>query len=180
MSDEKIIELLKVNKTDRAFSKLYIDFPKVKKMILSKGGTKDDAQDIFQEALIILYNKVNQGDFKLTSKIGTYLYSVSRFLWKDQLIKNNKTVDSDFSNDQLIETNKEELEEIIKKEEKLKVIEQVLKEISQKCQDIFELFYFKKLSMKDIAIKMKYTSERVARTQKYKCVEQAKKKIIIE
>lgn len=180
MSDEKIIELLKVNKTDRAFSKLYIDFPKVKKMILSKGGTKDDAQDIFQEALIILYNKVNQGDFKLTSKIGTYLYSVSRFLWKDQLIKNNKTVDSDFSNDQLIETNKEELEEIIKKEEKLQVIEQVLKEISQKCQEIFELFYFKKLSMKDIAIKMKYTSERVARTQKYKCVEQAKKKIIIE
>lgn len=180
MSDEKIIELLKVNKTDRAFSKLYIDFPKVKKMILSKGGTKDDAQDIFQEALIFLYNKVNQGDFKLTSKIGTYLYSVSRFLWKDQLIKNNKTVDSDFSNDQLIETNKEELEEIIKKEEKLKVIEQVLKEISQKCQEIFELFYFKKLSMKDIAIKMKYTSERVARTQKYKCVEQAKKKIIIE
>lgn len=180
MSDEKIIELLKVNKTDRAFSKLYIDFPKVKKMILSKGGTKDDAQDIFQEALIFLYNKVNQGDFKLTSKIGTYLYSVSRFLWKDQLIKNNKTVDSDFSNDQLIETNKEELEEIIKKEEKLKVIEQVLKEISQKCQEIFELFYFKKLSMKDIAIKMKYTSERVARTQKYKCVEQAKKKIVIQ
>lgn len=179
MSDEKIIELLKVNKTDRAFSKLYTDFPKVKKMILSKGGTKDDAEDIFQEALIILYNKVNQGDFKLTSKIGTYLYSVSRFLWKDQLIKNNKTVDSDFSNDQLIETNKEELEEIIKKEEKLQVIEQVLKEISQKCQEIFELFYFKKLSMKDIAIKMKYTSERVARTQKYKCVEQAKKKIII-
>lgn len=180
MSDEKIIELLKVNKTDRAFSKLYTDFPKVKKMILSKGGTKDDAEDIFQEALIILYNKVNQGDFKLTSKIGTYLYSVSRFLWKDQLIKNNKTVDSDFSNDQLIETNKEELEEIIKKEEKLQVIEQVLKEISQKCQEIFELFYFKKLSMKDIAIKMKYTSERVARTQKYKCVEQAKKKIVIQ
>ena len=84
MSDEKIIELLKVNKTDKAFYKLYADFPKVKKMILAKGGTKDDAQDIFQEALIILYKKVNESEFKLTSKIGTYVYSVSRFLWKDQ------------------------------------------------------------------------------------------------
>ena len=178
MSDDKIIELLKVNKTDKAFYKLYADFPKVKKMILAKGGTKDDAQDIFQEALIILYKKVNESEFKLTSKISTYLYSVSRFLWKDQQAESNKHNQSELP-DSLTTNEQNELELILQKEEKLKAISAVLNEISAKCQQILELFYFKKLSMKAIAQQMNYTSERVARTQKYKCIEQAKKKVVV-
>lgn len=178
MADEKIIELLRANKTDKAFYKLYADFPKVQKMILAKGGTKDDAQDIFQEALIIFYKKVTETDFKLTAKIGTYLYSVSRFLWKDQSAKHLNNKDSDLP-EMLTSHEQEELEQMLVKESKLKSIEKVLETISKKCQEIFEMFYFKKLSMKEIAEKMKYTSEQIARTQKYKCIEQAKSKITL-
>lgn len=176
MTDEKIIELLKSNKTDKAFYKLYKDYPKVQKLILTKGGTKQDAQDIFQEALIVFYRKVTETDFKLTSKIGTYLYSVCRFLWKDELLKRKSSTQISFD----IKNNEaEELEQLYSKEKQLVAIEKVLETISEKCQQIFQLFYFKKLSMKEIAKVMGYTSERIARTQKYKCVEQAKKKIVL-
>ena len=87
MDDKIIIELLKSGKQDKAFLKLYKNYPKVEKLILSKGGSKEDAKDVFQEALIIFYEKVCNTEFKLTSAIGTYLYSVCRFLWKDELIK---------------------------------------------------------------------------------------------
>ena len=178
MTDEKIIELLQANKTDKAFYKLYTDYPKIEKMILAKGGTKTDAQDIFQEALIVFYRKVTETDFKLTAKIGTYLYSVSRFLWKDESTKNKKKNDTELpetlSRDEL-----EEMELLIEKENKLKAVDEVLKTISKKCQEIFQLFYFKNFSMKEIATKMNYTSERIARTQKYKCMEQAKNKVVI-
>jgi RNA polymerase sigma factor (sigma-70 family) len=178
MTDEKIIELLKANKTDKAFYKLYADFPKIQKMILRKGGSKNDAQDIFQEALIVFYRKVTETDFKLTSKIGTYLYSVSRFLWKDEMAKNKKRNYKELP-ESLSENELQELEELAEKETKLKAVEAVLQTISKKCKEIFELFYFKSCSMKEIAAKMNYTSERIARTQKYKCMEQAKKKIVV-
>ena len=66
MNDQKLIELLQADKTDKAFYKLYSGYPKVEKLVLSKGGNKEDAQDVFQEALIVLYRKVNTTDFKLT------------------------------------------------------------------------------------------------------------------
>lgn len=178
MTDEKIIELLKANKTDKAFYKLYADFPKIQKMILAKGGTKTDAQDIFQEALIVFYRKVTETDFKLTAKIGTYLYSVSRFLWKDEMAKNKKKNYTEIP-ETLSQNELQEMEMLIEKENKLKAIEDVLQTISKKCQEIFQLFYFKNFSMKEIAKKMSYTSERIARTQKYKCMEQAKSKVVI-
>lgn len=178
MTDEKIIELLKANKTDKAFYKLYADFPKIQKMILAKGGTKTDAQDIFQEALIVFYRKVTETDFKLTAKIGTYLYSVSRFLWKDEMAKNKKKNYTEIP-ETLSQNELQEMEMLIEKENKLKAIEDVLQTISKKCQEIFQLFYFKNFSMKEIAKKMSYTSERIARTQKYKCMEQAKIKVVI-
>lgn len=173
MNNQKAIELLRSSKSERVFAELYKGFPKIKKLIASKGGTKTDAEDIFQEALIIFYKKAQNKSFTLTAKPETYVYSVCRFLWKD--IQRKKGVTVEVEADSLI--NHDGLEEVIEKEEKLKRVEAVLDKISKKCQEIFELFYFKKKSMKEIAKKMQYTSERVARTQKYKCVEQAKAKI---
>ena len=178
MNDQKLIEFLREDKTDKAFYQLYSGYPKVEKLILSKGGTKNDAQDVFQEALIVLYKKLKTTDFQLTSKLSTYLYSVSRFLWKDQLIKSNRMKSADFKLD-LLEDELNELEQLKENELKLKQVEQILTTISAKCQEILQMFYYKSFSMKEIAKKMGYTSERIARTQKYKCMEKAKNQITL-
>ena len=57
-------------------------------MIHSNGGRPQDAEDVFQEALIILVGKIRKSDFKLTAKLSTYLFSVCRFLWKDKRKEN--------------------------------------------------------------------------------------------
>src|ERR1700756_864038 len=124
MSDDKIIELIRKGDTDKAFLTLYKHFPMMRKMILSKGGKKEDAEDIYQEALIILYRKVNEPQFKLSSKISTYLYSICRFLWKDELKKRNKMPAAGF--DENIDTNEEEgIAETVEKENKIKIAEKV-------------------------------------------------------
>ena len=83
MNNQKILELLKAGQREKAFSKLYKLYPKIEALVLSKGGNKQDASDVFQEALIILNRNLEKSDFKLTSSFYTYLYSVSRFIWKD-------------------------------------------------------------------------------------------------
>lgn len=173
MDDIKIIKLLKSGKEDKAFLKLYKNYHQVEKLVLSKGGSREDAKDVFQEALIIFYEKVNKTDFKLTSTIATYIYSVSRFVWKDQLVKKNgnKTTDLSFEF-----TSEEELEfqGAIEREEKFKQLEMVLTKIGDKCLQLLKLFYYDGLKMKDIATKVGLKSEKVAKNQKYKCLERAK------
>lgn len=176
MDDIKIIELLKSGKEDIAFLKLYKNYPPIEKLVLSKGGSKEDAKDVFQDALIIFYEKVVGTEFKLTSAISTYVYSVSRFIWKDRLIKikGNKIIGESIdvaSDDEL------ELQNAIEKEKKLKKVERVLTQIGDKCLQLLKLFYYEGLSMKKIATKLGFKSENVAKNQKYKCLERAKLKV---
>ena len=53
----------------------------VQSLIINNNGTADDAKDIFQEAMIVLYEKARSGTFELSCQIKTYVYSVSRRLW---------------------------------------------------------------------------------------------------
>lgn len=176
MEDQKIIELLRLKKQDVVFIRLYKNYPMVEKFILSKGGNKEDAKDIFQDALIIFYKKISQTDFKLTSSISTYLYSVCRFLWKDKLIKKNKMSSQEIADDFSIDFEKE-MNAILEKEAKFIQVEGVLQELGEKCLQVLSLFYYNGLSLKIIAQKMGLQSEAAAKTQKYKCLEQAKFKI---
>lgn len=175
MTDQQIIVLLREKQTDKAFVRLYRDFPKVEKLILTKGGSKDDAKDIFQEALIILYRKAQDAQFELTASLGTYLYSVSRFLWKDELKKRNRTetvelgdVSSDLQKD---------IREANEKESRLKLAETALSSIGERCFELLQKFYFHALSMSQIATEMHLSSENVAKNQKYKCLERARIKL---
>ena len=115
-------------------------------------------------------------EFKLTSAIGTYLYSVSRFLWKDELIKRKgKTavnVDFEFTSEE-----ESEFQLAIEREAKFKQIESILTQIGDKCLQLLKLFYYDGLKMKEIASKVGLKSEKIAKNQKYKCLERAKLKV---
>jgi RNA polymerase sigma factor (sigma-70 family) len=70
-----------------------------------------------------------------------------------------------------------DLERILEKEEKLKLAASVVSDLGAKCQEILKLFYYRSLKMKEIAEKLGFRSEKIARNQKYKCLERAKLKL---
>jgi RNA polymerase sigma factor (sigma-70 family) len=176
MTDQQLIEALKGQKQEKAFLKLYAHYPKVEKLVREFGGTRDDAKDVYQEGLIILYNKVTAADFKLTSQLGTYLYSVCRFVWMDHLRKKGKRQEQKL-NEELGVAFTDEMEETLEKESRLQRIEDTLSLVGEKCRKLLQLFYYRGKSMKEVMKMLGYASEDTAKTQKYKCLEQAKRKI---
>ena len=171
MKDNQILEFMKSNNLSKASEKLYAYFPVVKKLVLKNSGTKQDAEDIYQEALIILFRKIQDNNFILSSSLNTYLYSVCRYLWSDALKKKNKSLSSEkmeiFAADPEIENEyREELD--------YHLAEKAFQMIGEKCKELLLLFYFKKLSFKQIATQLKFASEMVAKNQKYRCLEKAK------
>lgn len=168
MNDIKIMALFKSGDREKAFKALYKLYPRIEKLIVSKGGSKEDANDVFQESLIILHRNLHKSDFQLTSSFYTYLYAVSRFVWKDQ--------QKQFSKQELNNFNQQEAAvfDTVIEEQKYRRAEQAFRELGERCQQLLQRFYIKKMSFKEIAILMQFKSEKIAKNQKYKCLKKAK------
>jgi RNA polymerase sigma factor (sigma-70 family) len=65
-------------------------FPMIEKMVLNSGGISEQAEDIFQDAMIVAYRKIISGKFELRCKFSTYLYAVSKRLWIQEKRKNKR------------------------------------------------------------------------------------------
>lgn len=135
-------------------------------------GSEDDASDIFQEAIIIIYRKIKENDLIFEkSSFKSYLFSVCRLLWLKQLekrrIEKEKLNDSLPYQDDLYD---ESLNEIISKNERYGLYQRHFGELSSDCQKLLQLF-FEKVSLKEIAMVMGYKSEKYAKKRKFKCKE---------
>lgn len=166
-----MIASLRSGNREKPIKALYKEYPKIERLIINNGLSKEIAKEVFNDSLILLIEKVQSPDFLLTSKMTTYLYGINRFLVQNELRKQRKKNEIAWTDGMNIADN--DFGYDIEKEEKLKRLESLLTQISEKCLQLFKLFYFEKKSMSHIAAELGYTSVNSAKTQKYKCIERA-------
>ena len=87
---ESIIELIRSGKQNRVLNTLYHNYPAFKKSFIKAGGKESDSADLFQDALLVLMEKLNDKDFTLHCEINTYLFSICRNLSLIYLRKKRK------------------------------------------------------------------------------------------
>ncbi|HVE60755.1 MAG TPA: sigma-70 family RNA polymerase sigma factor [Chitinophagaceae bacterium] len=146
----------------------------IQALILNNNGTAEDARDIFQEAMIVLFQKVKSGSFELNCQIKTYIYSVSRRLWLKRLQQQNKfNLSNDRPEDVVIV--EEEIEEQEKRNTEFDMMEKAMNNLGEPCKTLLDAFYLKKKTMLEIATAFGYTNAENAKTQKYKCLVRLKK-----
>ncbi|MEO6638195.1 MAG: sigma-70 family RNA polymerase sigma factor [Ginsengibacter sp.] len=150
------------------------NFPPIQAFVLKNNGFADDAKDIFQEAMIVLFEKAKLDSFVLTCQIKTYLYSVSRRLWLKKLQRENRNYPGVEMLLEIVPV-EDEVELHEKNSEDLIIMEKALAKIGEPCKSILEAFYIQKKSMPEIAEAFGYTNADNAKTQKYKCLGRLKK-----
>lgn len=162
---------------EEALESLYDDyFPMISRMVTDNHGSTDDARDLFQEGLIVLYEKARDPEFVLACKLKTYLYAVCRHLWLKQLHQRQKQFLVSANGTEDIPGNLEEdLETHREKEGRFRIMGEALEKLGQPCRSLLEHFYVQQLSMQEIAEKFGYTNPENAKTQKYKCLSRLKK-----
>jgi|SRR5665213_1563616 len=178
MTDEGIISALRDGNQKSVLKELYQYYPVVRQMILKNSGNKHDAEDIYQEALIVFCRKVKENDFKLTSSLKTFLFSISRLQWMNELRKRKSTSTKITSDEkdfpELTETDSEKFSNYLQEEEKYRRAENVLMSLGEKCRKLLQLFYSQNKSFKEIADELDFSNEKVAKNQKYRCMEKAR------
>lgn len=143
----------------------------VEKYVIDNSGSSDDAKDVFQDAMFLLFKKVQDVNFQLTSKLSTFLYGIGRNLWLKKLTK--KKVDlKDYAEE--IKVDELEEEDHLKLE-RTKLMKQCIEKLGEPCKTIIVQFYFFKSSMQEIAELLNYTNANNAKNQKYKCFKRLQK-----
>lgn len=172
LKDEIIIRFLKSDsdaEKTKAFKAIYARFYKmIDNFITSNSGDPSQTKDIFQDCLIILFKKVKTKDFALTSGLGTYIYSICRNLWLKELKLNGRT--SDLTEEiESIPIDHSTIDSIIHDENSL-ILASMLDKLGDNCKRVLLLYYYDKLSMKQIAEKLNFSSEQIAKNNKSKCM----------
>jgi RNA polymerase sigma factor (sigma-70 family) len=145
--------------------------------VVQNGGAEEDAEDIFQDGIIIIYNKINLNQFILTSSFKTYLYSVCRNLWLQKLSKRKAIFDKLTDIEGYIDLPQEMFNETkLEEAEKHKIIQVHFLSLSDDCQKLLRLFA-KNIPLREIALILGFKTEKYAKTRKYLCKEELKKRI---
>jgi RNA polymerase sigma factor (sigma-70 family) len=156
----------------RVLNRIYQDFfPRIANTIRQNSGGEDDARDIFQDALVIIFQKARDPEFKLTSSFYTYLYAVARNLWLKKLRKKDRdwvTIDREMES---IDDGPELIDEEIRREAQYQLYRRKLKELGDQCRELL-LLSLSGMRVADIVAKMGFSSEGYARKRKFKCKEQ--------
>ena len=175
-ADNETLLLKGLAKNDRkAIETIYREnYNMVQAFVLKNSGNIEDAKDIFQESMIVLFERVQSDAFSLNCQIKTYLYSVSRRLWLKKLLHQNRFSTTDEPDGEVVRV-EDEVEDHEKQNAEYLMMERAMGNLGEPCKSLLEAFYMQKRSMQEIASNFGYTNAENAKNQKYKCLMRLKK-----
>lgn len=173
-SDEVLLDGIRNGDTD-AIQTLYDEyFPMILHLIATNNGDEDEAKDIFQEAVMVLYDRAQDAEFVLSSKLKTFLYAICRRLWLKQLTSHQRSFQDVLGYaDSILEDN--DLATHQKADDDFEIMNEALLKLGEPCKTIITDFYISNMSMQEICDKFGYTNTNNAKTQKYKCLQRLKR-----
>jgi RNA polymerase sigma factor (sigma-70 family) len=164
-SQQELSEGIVRNDEDVVRSIYQEHYHSIRQMIKNNNGSEEDAKDIFQDTLIVLYQKFRDNNFKLTSSLNTFLYSVARILWYREL-RRRRELPTAF---QFMEhSDDQEIYRSIEREERLSLFRQKYEELSEDCKKILQLF-LNNVPIKDITKLMGYSSDQHTKNRRLRC-----------
>ncbi|HTF81554.1 MAG TPA: sigma-70 family RNA polymerase sigma factor [Cytophagales bacterium] len=164
-----ILAKIQQGKDNEAINLLYKNvFPLVKKYVTSRGGNKDDAFDVFQDALIEFYKLVGDKKYDPKYKVEGYLYNQSMYYWLNKVKRDQKLV---FKED--LEMDFIQVPEVVTDHYFVGKDEWALlsffSNMGDKCKELLTYTIFYDLLMEDIAIRMGFSSVAAAKMQHQRC-----------
>lgn len=155
---------------ERLFIHLYkTTFPAVAKFVNKKGGSFDEAKDIFQDALVIYYEKLTRSAFTPHVNERSYILGIAKHLWAKNFREGIKYMPLD--------DHDAEFAGCDNGSPSAPMLIHYLETAGQKCMDMLKAFYYDKLPIAAISGLFGYSSAHSATVQKYKCLEKVRETV---
>jgi RNA polymerase sigma factor (sigma-70 family) len=178
-TDAALLEILRSDASpDDAIRFLYItQLDITTRYVKQNSGNDEDAQDIFQELVLVFIELVKKNKFRGESSVSTFLYALTRNIWLNELKKRNRAKLRDEKFDKQQPGTDMDVSHFIMHREMKTALMRMVDNLGEPCKKILLAFYFDNLAMKDILLATAYDNEQVVRNKKYKCLKQLEQMI---
>lgn len=180
LPEDELLRQLAQGSSQAAASIYRQHYPTITRWLRGQGLAEDAvAAEIFQEAMVVLYEKSGNPEFQLSCRIGTYLFAVARNLWYKHLQQQRRlplslpeNAGGEEGPDWAAEN---DLSIHLERELHYQHLAEALEQLGEPCRSLLNAFYQQDKSMAEIAAAFGYTNPDNAKTQKYKCLTRLKK-----
>lgn len=174
MNDPQTISGLK-ERDNAAYKLLYtFYFPGIERFVRKNNGNTADAEDVFQETILVLLDKVPKEDFILTSSIKTYIHAVARNIWLKRL-RESRRIAPIAADLELADLSFAEWEHYEDMRNQRNSIQKLFDRLTRHCVLFLTKTFLTGASREKLMEEMGYKNTHTFDNQKYKCLEQARK-----
>ncbi len=142
-------------------------FFSVTRYIARMGGSLEEAEDVFQDALLIYYEKITSTPTQTIVNEKAYLLGIAQKLWLQHYRAGSNNVPlNDFDTE--IEPQEQHATEKILR---------YLETAGKKCMELLKAYYYDGLQVGNVATLFGYSSIHSATVAKYKCLEKVRETV---
>ncbi|MFM7485429.1 MAG: RNA polymerase sigma factor [Cytophagales bacterium] len=160
VNEKEIFERIQIG-DEKALEIIYKKYYRMMtKLVITNSGTEEEARDVYQDALVVFWQKARSGNLVLTSKMSTFIYSICQNLWRKELDRKKRLSNEEKDAPTSMDMDSPEREKIMAK---------CLEQLGETCRKVLTYYYFDEMSMQEIADKLGFANTDTAKTKKYKC-----------
>ena len=167
-SDDRLLDMMKKGDEEALVMLYKANKRMVSSYLLRNSGNENDAQDMLQEAVIVLWERVRSGRFEHSAKLSTFIYATVQNMWRRRLIKMKREIPSDVNDDVLNSYVQSTLDDLIEEEQSRNIAAALVK-MGEPCRTLLILFYWEEKSMEQIAKELKFANADTVKSKKYQC-----------
>jgi RNA polymerase sigma factor (sigma-70 family) len=138
----------------------------VRALVRRNSGTEDDADDILQEALVTLWERVTTGRFHYSARLGTFIYATAHNMWLRRLARSRREAPGIVTDPPSDDASPLDL---MIEEEEAEIVRSALERLGEPCRRLLLLFYWEEESMESIASEMGMANADTVKSRKYQC-----------
>ena len=154
-------------KREELFTTLYKKaFPAIARYVSRMGGSFDEAKDVFQDALVVYYEKVIAGQVSPSNEMA-YLAGIVKNLWLKRYREDSRNTSLDGFDISIDEEDQPSENRLM----------DFLSTAGKKCMDLLKGFYYDGLQLDEMAALFGFSGVRSATVQKYKCLEKVRETV---
>ncbi len=137
-------------------------------LITRNSGTERDAEEVLQESLVVLWERIRQGRYRHVARLETFLYATARNLWLRRLARARREAPLDLDASESAADDPSPLDRLIESEESA-MVSKALSRLGEPCRTLLVLFYWEEASMEEIAARLGFANAETAKSKKYQC-----------
>ena len=177
IKEEHIVALINQGKDREVVPLLYKKvYPLVERYILRNSGNKDDASDIFQDALLLFYKQIIHNTYDPKYKVFGYLYKICIYKWVNKAKKNSKIVFVE-EIEKFEEAENTGFPDVLTSGADENIVRKLFQPIGEKCIELLTYTTYSSLLLEDIMLRMEFNSVSAVKMQLKRCKEKLLKEI---